>query len=238
MEQLNGLITHLSQTPLLALTLTLLAYQAGLWLFKKLERPAWFPPIVAASVFLVPMIIWLPLDYTQYYDGARWITFLLGPATVALAIPLYLQFHHIRAVFMPIAITLLVGAPLAAGCSLVIAWLLGVDLQILASIAPKSVTAPIAVSLSTQLGGIATLSVGIVALTGVLASLAVPLLARLLKISDHRIIGFSMGLNGHGIATAQAFEISPQAGAFSSLAMGLTGTLTALLLPLCAAWFI
>jgi len=233
MALFSGLIHHLAQTPLLPVAITLLAFQGGVWVYQRLQRPAWLPPIVAGSLLLVPVIYLLPIDYRQYYAGARWISFLLGPATVALAIPLFLQFHHIRAALIPIGITLLVGAPLAAGLSLAIAWGLGADTAVLLSLAPKSVTAPIAVSLTEQLGGIVGLAVGIVALTGVLGSLLTPLLWRRLNGNDDRILGFVMGLNGHGIATAQAFEISAQAGAFSSLAMGLTGALTALLLPLC-----
>ena len=233
MEQFHGLIQHLSQTPLLPVALTLLAFQGGVWLYQRLKRPAWLPPIVAGSLLLVPAIYLLPIDYAQYYEGARWISFLLGPATVALAIPLFLQFHHIRAALVPIGVTLLIGAPLAAGLSLIIAWALGADTAVLLSLAPKSVTAPIAVALTEQLGGMVGLAVGIVALTGVLGSLLTPLLWRWLKGDDERVLGFVMGLNGHGIATAQAFEISAKAGAFSSLAMGLTGALTALLLPLC-----
>lgn len=234
MEQLTALIQHLAQTPLLPVALTLLAYQAGLALFQALKRPAWLPPIVAGSLILVPVIALLPMDYDTYYSGARWISFLLGPATVALAIPLFLQFRHIRELFVPIAVTLCLGAPLAAGLALGLAWALGADATVLASLAPKSVTAPIAVSLTEQLGGVVPLAVGIVALTGVLGSLFAPLFCRWLKIDDERILGFVMGLNGHGIATARAFEIGPRTGAFSSLAMGLTGTFTALLLPL--AW--
>nr|WP_210396764.1 LrgB family protein [Motiliproteus sediminis] len=233
MELLAGLIEHLAKTPLLPVAITLLAFQGGVWLYQRLKRPPWLPPIVAGSLLLVPVIYLLPINYQQYYQGARWISFLLGPATVALAIPLFLQFHHIRAALIPITVTLLVGAPLAAGLSLAIAWSLGADTTVLLSLAPKSVTAPIAVSLTEQLGGLVGLAVGIVALTGVLGSLLTPLFWRWIKGDDDRVLGFVMGLNGHGIATAQAFEISAKAGAFSSLAMGLTGALTALLLPLC-----
>ena len=119
-----------------------------------------------------------------------------------------------------------------------IGWGLGADATVLLSLAPKSVTAPIAVSLADQLGGIGSLAVGIVALTGVVGSLLAPLLCRWLKTDDERVLGFAMGLNGHGIATARAFEISPKVGAFASLAMGLTGAFTALVLPLVATWLI
>ncbi len=231
-EILTGLILHLASTPLLPVAMTLAAFQTGIWLFNRLKHPAWLPPIVSSGLILVILIILMPIDYQEYFAGARWISFLLGPATVALAIPLFLQFHHIRQLFIPIAITLLIGAPLAAGLSLAIAWGLGTDIEVLLSLAPKSVTAPIAVSLAEILGGIAGLAVGIVAITGVVGSVFTPLISRWLNCKDERVIGFVMGMNGHGIATARAFEISPKTGAFSSLAMGLTGVFTAIALPL------
>ena len=232
MQQLNALLDHLLQTPLLPVAMTLIAFQLGLQLFNRLNRPAWLPPIVSGGLILVTLLALLPMDYSQYYAGAKWLSFLLGPATVALAIPLFLQFHRIRALMLPISLCLLLGAPLAAGLAMLIAWGLGADPATLISIAPKSVTAPIALSLAELLGGIGSLAVGIVALTGVVGSLFAPLLCRWMGCSDERILGFVMGLNGHGIATARAFEISPTAGAFSSLAMGLTGAYTALFLPL------
>ncbi len=229
---LTGLLQHLASTPLLPVAMTLAAFQVGIWLFNRLNHPAWLPPIVSSGLILVILITALPLDYPSYFEGAKWISFLLGPATVALAIPLFLQFHHIRQLFTPIAITLCIGAPLAAGLSVAIAWAMGSDIAVLLSLAPKSVTAPIAVSLEQILGGIAGLAVGIVAITGVIGSVFTPLISRWINCDDERIVGFIMGMNGHGIATARAFEISPKTGAFSSLAMGLTGVFTAILLPL------
>ncbi|MEH6470316.1 MAG: LrgB family protein [Halopseudomonas sp.] len=235
MQTLNELLDHLLQTPLLPVAMTLLAFQLGVALYNRLKHPAWLPPIVSGGLILVAMLALLPMDYSRYYDGAKWLSFLLGPATVALAIPLFLQFHRFRALFIPISVTLLLGAPLAAGLAMLIAWGLGADGATLISLAPKSVTAPIAVSLAETLGGIGSLAVGIVALTGVVGSLFAPLLCRWLNCNDERILGIVMGLNGHGIATARAFEISPTTGAFSSLAMGMTGAYTALFLPLLIA---
>ncbi|MEH6650807.1 MAG: LrgB family protein [Motiliproteus sp.] len=231
LQSLNGLVEHLAQTPLLPVAMTLVAFQLGVALFNRLNHPAWLPPIVSGGLLLVAAVWLLPIDYPQYYAGAKWLSFLLGPATVALAIPLFLQFHHIRALFVPVTITLLIGAPLAAGLAVLIGWGLGAENDILISLAPKSVTAPIAVSLAEVLGGIGSLTVGIVAITGIIGSVFAPMLCRWLNCHDERVLGFVMGLNGHGIATARAFEISPRTGAFASLSMGLTGAYTALFLP-------
>jgi putative effector of murein hydrolase len=157
---------------------------------------------------------------------------LLGPATVALGIPLYQQMHHVRALWRPILCTLPVAATLAAVYAVVIAWALGATPLVLASLAPKSVTAPIAIGITEQLGGSVPLMMGGLLVTGVVATLFVDLLSRVLSITDDRILGFALGLNGHAVGTARAFEISRTAGAFASLGMGLTGVFTALILPL------
>ncbi len=224
------------QSPVFAVGLTLLVYQLGILLFRRLNRPSWLPPIVSGTLMLGLVIYLLPLEYARYYQDAGLITFLLGPATVALAIPLYRQFHHIRQLAMPVLVTLLLAAPLAIVIAVTLAWSLGADPAVLLSLAPKSVTAPIAVSLAEILGGIGPLTVGVVGITGIFVSVIAPWLCRLMKIDDERILGFVMGLTGHGAATARAFEISPTVGVFSSLALGLTGAFTAILLPLCLWW--
>ena len=123
------------------------------------------------------------------------------------------------------------AASLAAVYAVGIAWLMGAPLSILASLAPKSVTAPIAMGIAEQLGGSVALTLGGLLITGVLASVFVDWGAKWMKISDDRMVGLALGLNGHAIGTARAFEISPTAGAFASLGMGLTGVFTALFLP-------
>jgi putative effector of murein hydrolase len=232
LERLLGVPDALSGTPALAIGLTLGAFFAGNWLFARLGRPIWLPPVVISAFFLSAVIAALALDYNQYREGARWLTVLLGPATVALGIPLYQQMHHIRALWRPILCTLPVAATLAAVYAVVIAWALGATPEVLASLAPKSVTAPIAIGITEQLGGSVSLMMGGLLVTGVVATLFVDLLARWLPVKDERILGFALGLNGHAIGTARAFEISHAAGAFASLGMGLTGVFTALILPL------
>lgn len=231
-ERLWSLVEVLSASPTLAIGLTLGAFFAGNWVFARIGRPLWLPPVVLAAVMLSATIAVLSLDYAQYQDGARWLTVLLGPATVALGIPLYQQMHHIRALWRPILCTLPVAATLAAVYAVVIAWALGATPEVLASLAPKSVTAPIAIGITEQLGGSVPLMMGGLLITGVVATLFVDLLAGLLPVDDERILGFALGLNGHAVGTARAFEISHTAGAFASLGMGLTGVFTALILPL------
>lgn len=227
-------LDHLLESPLLAVVLTLLAYSIGIRVFRRLGSPAWCPPVLVAAV-VVAVILWLfSIEYEDYSRGSTWLTWLLGPATVALGVPLYQQFHHIRALWRPILLTLPPAAILAAVYALVLASWLGASPEVMASLAPKSVTTPIAVGITAQIGGSLSLMMGGLLITGVVAILFVDLIAPRLGIRDERIIGLVLGINGHAIGTVRAFEISATAGAFSSLGMGLTGVFTAICLPI--AW--
>ncbi|ERP91390.1 membrane protein [Marinobacter sp. ES-1] len=217
--------------PMLSIALTLAAFLVANWLFARFRRPLWMPPVLIAALLLATVVALSGIGFEEYEQGARWLTVLLGPATVALGVPLYQQMHHIRALWKPILVTLPLAATLAAVYALGIAWLMGASPLVLSSLAPKSVTAPIAMGIAEQLGGSVSLTLGGLLITGVLASVFVDWCVRWLNIKDDRIIGFALGLNGHAIGTARAFEISPTAGAFSSLGMGLTGVFTALFLP-------
>ena len=217
--------------PMLSIALTLAAFLVANWLFARFRRPLWMPPVLIAALLLAAVVALSGIGFEEYEQGARWLTVLLGPATVALGVPLYQQMHHIRALWKPILVTLPLAATLAAVYALGIAWLMGASPLVLSSLAPKSVTAPIAMGIAEQLGGSVSLTLGGLLITGVLASVFVDWCVRWLNIKDDRIIGFALGLNGHAIGTARAFEIIPTAGAFSSLGMGLTGVFTALFLP-------
>lgn len=231
---MSELIDHLMATPLGAIALTLAAYVAGQHLFRRLGAPGWCPPILVAALLLAGVLALAGIDYADYREGAGWLMLLLGPATVALGLPLYQQMPHIRALWRPLLACLPLSALLAALYAVGIAWLLGAPPEILASLAPKSVTAPIAIGITEQIGGSVSLMMGGLLLTGVVAIAGVELLSRWLGIRDERILGFALGINGHALGTVRAFEIGPAAGAFASLGMSLTGILTALLLPL--AW--
>ncbi|KPQ27296.1 MAG: putative effector of murein hydrolase [Marinobacter excellens HL-55] len=231
-EIVTSLMSVWTASPLLSVALTLGAFIVAQWLFVRFKRPLWMPPVMIAALLLAAVVALTGLGFERYEQGARWLTVLLGPATVALGIPLYQQMHHIRALWRPILVTLPLAATLAAAYALGIAWLMGATPEVLASLAPKSVTAPIAMGITEELGGSVSLTLGGLLITGVLASLFVDWCTRWLKITDDRVVGFALGLNGHAIGTARAFEISHTAGAFASLGMGLTGVFTALFLPL------
>jgi len=161
---------------------------------------------------------------------------LLGPATVSLAIPLYRQRERLRTLALPIAAALLAGVLTAALSGIGFAALLGASKATLISLAPKSVTAPVAMGISEKLGGLPSLTAVLVVSTGIVGAVFGTGLFRLLRIQDDAIKGFAMGTSSHGIGTARAFQVSPVMGAFSGLAMALSALVTALLLPPLLHW--
>ena len=218
---MNALYDSLLDTPTLAVALTLAAYLGGVALFERMGRPSWCPAVLIGAVFTAAGLWLLRYDFADYQRNVAWLTLLLGPATVALAVPLYQQRQHIFALWKPILCSLPLAAVLAAFYAVLIAWLLGAPPAVLASLAPKSVTAPLAMGIQEQIGGSLSLMLGGLLITGV-------------HITDQRILGFALGVNGHAIGIVRAFELGPKAGAFASLGMSLVGVFSALFLPL--AW--
>jgi len=224
--------TYLASSPLLGLTLTLAAYQCGLWIYHKSNMNALLNPVLIAISIIVTILLMMDVDYGGYFQGAQYIHFLLGPATVALAVPLYQQFQKVKASFGIILVALLCGSMTAIFSAIGIARLFGASKVTLLSLAPKSVTTPIAMGISEMTGGIASLTAVFVILTGILGATLGPGLLNALNITDWRARGLAMGTASHGIGTARALHVNAVAGAFSSLAMGLNGLITAVLLPI------
>ncbi|MGB0683955.1 MAG: LrgB family protein [Magnetovibrionaceae bacterium] len=229
---------YLGSQPLTGLTVTLVAYCIGDWVHRKTGRFPLLNPVLIAVLILIGYLKLTGLDYARYFEGAQFVHFMLGPATVALAIPLYQQFDKVRKSALALLVALVAGSISAAGSAVGIAWALGASAQTLASIAPKAVTTPIAMGISRELGGLPSLTAVLVILTGVLGAMFGTWTLNALRIKDWRARGFAMGVAAHGIGTARAFQVNPVAGAFSGLAMGLNGLATALLLPLLYKLFV
>jgi predicted murein hydrolase (TIGR00659 family) len=228
---LGEIWVYLSTTPLLGLTLTLLAYQGALWLYRRANQHPLLNPVLIAVTLLVAVLTLTGTPYQTYFDGAQFVHFLLGPATVALAIPLYAQWARLRSMLAPLLVTLVAGSLTAALSAVAIAALLGASAESTMSMAPKSVTMPIAMGVAERLGGLPSLTAVLVMSTGILGAICARYIYRMLRIEDHAVRGFAIGVASHGIGTARAFQVSEQAGAFAALGMGLNGLLTAALLP-------
>ncbi|MBI4207185.1 MAG: LrgB family protein [Betaproteobacteria bacterium] len=228
---------YLAATPLLGLTITLLAYQAAYWIYARARFNPLLNPVALAIVVLVTALALTGTPYQTYFDGAQFVHFLLGPATVALAVPLYAQLDKLRALAMPLAGALLAGSLTAILSVLAFGWLLGASETTLLSLAPKSVTTPIAMGIAEKIGGIPSLTAVLVILTGISGAVMAKGVLDALHIKDHGVRGFAVGIAAHGIGTARAFQVSEQAGAFAGLGMGLNGLATAVLAPLLMAAF-
>lgn len=230
--QINDLWVYLSTTPLLGLTVTMLAYQAAWWVHRRSGSSPLANPVMIAVAALVALLAISGTSYQTYFDGAQFVHFLLGPATVALAVPLYTQLRRVRAMMLPVIAGLLVGSFTAAVSAVLVARLFGASLVTQLSLAPKSVTTPIAMGVAERIGGIPSLTAVLVISTGILGAVLGRYLFDALRIDDAAIRGFATGVTAHGIGTARAFQESEQAGAFAALAMGMNGLVTALLLPM------
>jgi Putative effector of murein hydrolase len=223
---------YLAEQPLLWLTLTLAAYALAHWLFVASGEFALLNPVLIAVLLIVTTLLATGTDYAQYFEGAQFVHFLLGPATVLLAIPLHAQAKRLRRQWLPLSVALVVGSASAILSALVIGPLLGLNADVVASLLPKSATTPVAMAVAEQIGGEPSLTAVFVILTGITGAIAgVPMLKAFGE-RDPDIKGFATGVAAHGIATARAFQHSERAGAYAGLGMGLNAVLTALLVPL------
>ena len=226
-----ALWVYLARSPLLWLTVTILAFCLCERISAALHRAPLANPVLMSMCLVGALVRGTGTPYATYFDGAQFIHFLLGPATVALGIPLYQNRQLVLRSILPMAFALLAGSLTAIVSSVLIARLLGASPTIVASIAPKSVTAAVAMGISQRLGGDAGLTAVLVILTGIVGAIVVTPLMNRLRITDKRARGFAAGLAAHGIGTARAFQVDPLAGTFAGIAMGLNALLTAVLLP-------
>lgn len=226
---LQQLWVYLSQTPLLWLTATLCAFVAADWVSARCGRHPLANPVVMAAGLLMALLAATGTPYADYFEGAQFVHFLLGPATVALAVPLWRNRRRVAENLLPMCAALVAGSLTAIGAAVLTSWLLGAPREVIASMAVKSTTAPIAMALAETTGGIPSLAAVLVVLTGILGSVVVTPLMNALGIRDFAARGFAVGVASHGIGTARAFHVSEEAGTFAGIAMGLNGALTALI---------
>ena len=238
MTEFAEIWTYLSTDPLLWLTLTLAAYGAGDALFKASGRKPMVNPVLIAVAFLAVLLQLTGTSYATYFAGAQFVHFMLGPATVALAIPLYANLNHIKKAALPMIAALVAGSLAAMLSAVGIGVALGLDSDILLALIPKSATAPVALGVSEAIGGSPSLTAVFVITTGITGAIIATPLLNLLRITDWRARGFAVGVASHGIGTARAFQVNETAGAFSGVGMGLNALLTALIAPIIAQWLL
>ena len=227
-----SLWVYLSRSPLLWLTVTLLVYAIADAVSLKTQRHPLANPVLH-SIWVVALFLLLTgTSYSTYFAGAQFVHFLLGPATVALAVPLYENRKRVAASILPMLVALVVGSITAIVSVMVLARMFGLPRLVILSLAPKSVTAGVAMGISESLGADPSLTAVSVILTGIMGAIVVTPLMNRAGITDFRARGFAAGLAAHGIGTARAFQVDEIAGVFSGIAMSLNALVTSLLVPL------
>lgn len=229
---------YLAHTPLLWLTVTLVAYVLAESLYRRLGRAPYAHPVLTSVTLLVGVLMLSGTPYPRYFEGAQFVHFLLGPAIVALALPLHRALRRERGRALPLTLALLAGSLTAVVSAVGVGRLAGASRETLVSLAPKSVTAPVAMGITEKLGGIPSLTAALVILTGLTGAVLGPDLLRRLRVLDQPSAGFALGVASHGLGTARAFELGEGAGAFSGLGMGLNAVATSVLVPLLARWLL
>lgn len=238
MSEATELWSYLAAAPLSWLTLTLLAYLAAVAVSQMLGNAALANPVLLSVCGIVLVLGITDTGYETYFEGAQFIHFLLGPATVALALPLVDNMDTIRRLVAPIILALFAGSLVAVISAILLGQAFGLSDMVILSLSPKSTTAPVALGISEAVGGIPGLTAVLVILTGIIGAVVVTPMMNLLRIRDWRARGFAVGVAAHGIGTARAFQVNQTAGAYAGVGMALNALLTSLIVPVLVYWLV
>lgn len=220
------------------LALSVGGFVLGLWVYRRSGSNALLHPLLVSTPIIAALLYLSNIGFEQYYEANGLLSWLLGPTTVALAIPLSKELRQLPALLPIVSLTVLMGGFVAAILALSLAYIFNTSDLVMLSIAAKSVTTPIAMGITQQLGGLLTLITLVVLLTGIVGIITTSAIFKLTGITDERWQGLILGIASHAIGTARAFEISPRCGAFSTLGMGLNGIWTSLFLPTLVGLFL
>jgi predicted murein hydrolase (TIGR00659 family) len=236
MAEFVELWVYLSSTPLFGLTATLATYVAAHAVYERLDRAPLANPVLW-SVVVLGGVLWLTdTPYPTYFSGAQFVHVLLGPAVVSLGWPLYQRAPELRRRGVALVVAALVGGAAAGASAVALAWAADLPADVIRSLAPKSVTAPVAMGISEQLGGVPALAAVFAVLTGMVGALSARYLFGALGEADWSVRGFALGTASHGIGAARALQVHPDAGAYAGLALGLQVLLASSLMPLVVRW--
>lgn len=227
---------YLSATPLFGLTATLVVYVLAQAAYTRLGQPPWANPVLWSVVVLALLLLATDTPYPRYFSGAQFIHFLLGPAVVALAWPLWQRRAELRARPAALALASLAGGAAAVAVALGLGWALGLPVSLLASLAPKGTTAPVAMGVAESLGGVPALAAVFAVLTGLVGAVGAKYLFDALRLTRPEVRGFALGTAAHGIGAARAWQVHPAAGAYAALGLSLQVLFAALLLPAVLPW--
>jgi predicted murein hydrolase (TIGR00659 family) len=241
MPKFVELWVYLSATPLFGLTATLVVYVLAQALYARLQQASWANPVLWSVVFIAAMLTLTGVSYPTYFSGAQFIHFLLGPAVVALAWPLWERRAELGQRWRALLVAAVLGGFAASGSALLLGWAVGLPWDVVLSLAPKSVTAPVAMGIADKIGGIPALAAVFAVVTGMVGALSGKTLFGLLKVPTTQqgwmARGFALGTAAHGIGAARAMQVNADAGAYAGLALGVQVVLASLLIPLVFKFF-
>jgi predicted murein hydrolase (TIGR00659 family) len=222
---------ELLNTPLFGVCFTMIAYTIGVTIYKKFKLPI-FNPILIALLIIIPTLLYFKIPLSTYEKGGNIVSFFLGPATVVLAVPLYKKIHLLKEHFVPILGGIIVGVCTSIISCVFISKALGLDLPLVKSTLSKSLTTPIAMALSGQVGGIIPVTIVMVMITGITGAIIAPFICKTFKIKNEVARGIAIGTASHAVGTSRAIEMGEVEGAMSGLAIGVAGIITVFILPL------
>ncbi|MCB1582142.1 MAG: LrgB family protein [Marinicella sp.] len=217
--------------PYLGVGLTFLVFWLANKLYQKCQFHPLLHPVLTSIIVIIAVLLFIQVDYATYFNGGQLIHFFLGPATVALAWPLYQHFEAIKKIGWSVLSAVLLGILTGATAAVYLAQWLGASTLTQLSLAPKSVTTPVAIAVVEKIGGNSALTAGFVIITGILGAMFGPAIFKLLSIEDDRVKGIAMGVSAHGVGTAKAWQLNHTMGAFSGLAMAMAALMIAFVLP-------
>lgn len=224
-------MNDITSSPIFGVLISLLAYEIGVYINAKTKLSI-FNPLLIAVAILIFLLTKLHIKYEDFNNGGQLISFFLYPATVALALPMYKKVSLFKENTLPILISILCGDVCGILCVILLSKFFKLSDMLLKSLIPKSITTPIGMAVSRELGGIPSITVVAIILTGVIGSIIGPSLYKILKINDEVAMGIAMGSSSHAIGTSIAMELGETEGAMSGLTMAISGIITVFLAPI------
>lgn len=216
---------------LFGLVLSLIAFEIGLYINKK-TGVALLNPLLIAIAFIICFLFAFNIDFNTYNKGGQFINMFLGPSTVVLAVPLYKQIELLKKNAVAIFSGVFLGSIIGMFSVMGISYFVGLDSTIIKSLIPKSVTTPIGIEISSQLGGLVPITVLAIIITGIIGAILGPAICKLFRIKDKVAIGISIGTAAHAVGTTKALELGDTEGAMSSLSIGVAGLMTVFMAPI------
>lgn len=227
---------ELISTPLFGIMISLIAFEIGCIVSRKTKLPI-FNPLFISIILVIAFLTMFHINISDYDKGGQFISFFLSPATVILAVPLYKKIKLLKSYALPILAGITVGSITGIITIILLCRLFALPKPIDVSLIPKSITVPIGIEVSKQLGGIPSVTVAVIILTGIIGAIIGPHVCSLFRIKDKVAIGVAIGTASHAVGTTKAIEMGETEGAMSSLSIGIAGIITVIIAPIIAKIF-